>query len=85
MKKDYLDKVKLIKKDQNMLNGHKWYIIQATRSVNQVVGRIIGHKGDFGNIILLDERYMSAHQKNQFSKWLKHSVKSFDDINKAKR
>jgi Rad3-related DNA helicase len=37
MKKEYLDKLKMIKKDQNALNGQKWYLLQATRLVNHLL------------------------------------------------
>lgn len=57
MKKEYLDKLKLIKKDPNALNGQKWYLLQALRIVNQIISKVITHKGDYGSIILLDERF----------------------------
>lgn len=39
------------------LTGNDWYNLQATRAVNQAIGRIIRHKNDFGAIILCDERF----------------------------
>ena len=41
-----------------VLNGQEWYKQQASRAVNQAVGRVIRHKHDYGAIILCDERYM---------------------------
>ena len=38
------------------LSGEQWYRQQATRAVNQAVGRVIRHKNDYGAIILCDER-----------------------------
>jgi len=41
-----------------VLTGEDWYTQQATRAVNQAVGRVIRHKHDFGAIIFCDERYI---------------------------
>ena len=40
------------------LSGDEWYKQQASRAVNQAVGRVIRHRNDFGAIILCDERYI---------------------------
>ena len=40
------------------LSGQEWYKQQASRAVNQAVGRVIRHKHDYGAIILCDERYV---------------------------
>ena len=39
------------------MSGQEWYIQQATRAVNQAVGRVIRHKNDFGAVILMDKRF----------------------------
>ena len=41
-----------------MLTGEEWYVQQATRAVNQAVGRVIRHRHDYGAIILCDERFV---------------------------
>jgi len=38
------------------LGGEEWYRQQASRAVNQAVGRVIRHLRDFGAILLCDER-----------------------------
>jgi len=38
------------------LSGNEWYKQQASRAVNQAIGRVIRHKEDFGAIILCDTR-----------------------------
>ena len=38
------------------LGGEEWYKQQASRAVNQAVGRVIRHRMDYGAIILCDER-----------------------------
>lgn len=40
------------------LTGRDWYQQQASRAVNQAVGRVLRHKEDYGAIILCDERYI---------------------------
>ena len=39
------------------LSGQDWYAQQATRAVNQAMGRVIRHRLDYGAIILADERF----------------------------
>lgn len=39
-----------------VLGGQEWYKQQASRAVNQAVGRVIRHRHDYGAIILCDER-----------------------------
>lgn len=53
-------------------NGQKWYSLEASRAVNQAVGRIIRHKNDFGAILLLECRF--HRQKNELSGWLQKHV-----------
>ena len=39
-----------------VLGGQEWYRQQASRAVNQAVGRVIRHRKDYGAILLCDER-----------------------------
>jgi regulator of telomere elongation helicase 1 len=41
------------------LTGREWYRQQASRAVNQAIGRVIRHRQDFGAILLCDTRYSS--------------------------
>ena len=43
------------------------YAQSASRAVNQGLGRIIRHKGDWGAIFLLDSRFAEERQKSQVS------------------
>ena len=52
------------------LSGGDWYSQQASRAVNQAIGRVIRHKDDWGAILLCDERFGQPKQTAQFSKWL---------------
>lgn len=45
-----------------VLGGQEWYKQQASRAVNQAVGRVIRHRHDYGAIILCDERYSTDGQ-----------------------
>lgn len=45
-------------KQWQVLTGEEWYVQQASRAVNQAVGRVIRHREDYGAIILCDERYV---------------------------
>ncbi|PIA42612.1 hypothetical protein AQUCO_02000207v1 [Aquilegia coerulea] len=55
LKRDYLDQLE--KNDFKALTGDQWYNQQATRAVNQAVGRVIRHRHDYGAIIFCDERF----------------------------
>lgn len=63
------------------INGQQWYCQQASRAVNQAIGRVIRHKNDYGSIILLDERFSRRDQIDRLSAWLRPYLKEFDNIN----
>ena len=45
---------------QQLLSGHEWYRQQASRAVNQAIGRVIRHRHDYGAIFLCDHRCGSS-------------------------
>lgn len=55
LKRHYLDKQNSERKTG--LSGQSWYCQQATRATNQAIGRVIRHKDDYGNIVLVDSRF----------------------------
>lgn len=42
------------------LSGHDWYRQQASRAVNQAIGRVIRHRHDYGAVFLCDHRCRPA-------------------------
>ena len=79
LKQDYLNQ-----SQSSTLSGNDWYLQQATRAVNQAVGRVIRHRRDYGAIILCDERF-SGHI-GHLSKWLQPHVqlcKNYGEVHKS--
>lgn len=58
-----------------VLTGEEWYVQQASRAVNQAVGRVIRHRNDYGAIILCDERFGQSGPQSQMSLWLRPYIK----------
>lgn len=54
-----------------MLSGQAWYALDATRAVNQAIGRVIRHRNDYGAILLCDVRFQQSNQVQQLSKWIR--------------
>lgn len=46
------------------MTGEEWYSQQASRAVNQAVGRVIRHRHDYGAIIFCDERFSYRELKS---------------------
>ena len=69
LKRDFLD-------SKNRGDGSKWYIQEASRAVNQTIGRTIRHRKDYGAILLLDERCRS-YTGNDLPGWVKGHVKTY--------
>lgn len=59
-----------------MLSGDEWYFLEATRAVNQAIGRVIRHKNDYGAILLCDLRFNQPRQKSQLSAWIQGHLKA---------
>ncbi|XP_074286525.1 uncharacterized protein LOC141611789 isoform X1 [Silene latifolia] len=76
-KKKYNDMYKLAK---NLLSGSEWYCHQAFRALNQAAGRCIRHSSDYGAVIFLDERFREERNMVHISKWLRKSVRTYDNF-----
>lgn len=57
-----------------LLSGSVWYEQQAFRALNQAVGRCIRHRGDWGAIILVDERFQQARYQKGLSRWVRGAI-----------
>ena len=69
LKRNYLDtkckfRKQLGQSQLQTISGRDWYQQQATRSVNQAIGRVIRHKQDFGAIVLMDCRYAFSSNRS---------------------
>uniref|UniRef100_A0A9I9DEW8 Regulator of telomere elongation helicase 1 homolog n=1 Tax=Cucumis melo TaxID=3656 RepID=A0A9I9DEW8_CUCME len=80
LKKEFNDTYKMSK---NLLSGNEWYCQQAFRALNQAAGRCIRHKFDYGAILLLDERFQEKRNRTYISKWLRKSIKQFDNFEQS--
>lgn len=72
LKKKYLEELRVT--DKEYLSGDEWYTLEATRAVNQAIGRVIRHKNDYGAILLCDTRFNSPKLKVQLSAWLRDHI-----------
>ncbi|XP_027854440.2 regulator of telomere elongation helicase 1 homolog [Aphis gossypii] len=83
MKREYLDEMR--KENSECLSGQEWYKLEAIKAVNQAMGRVIRHIGDWGSIIFCDERYASFNIKSQLSVWLQPHIKVYEQFSIAYR
>ena len=67
------------------LSGREWYRQQASRAVNQAVGRVIRHKQDFGAILLCDARFTYPDALQQLPCWMKPYVKVYNEFGLVQR
>ncbi|XP_061066177.1 regulator of telomere elongation helicase 1 isoform X3 [Eubalaena glacialis] len=81
LKMQFLDEMKGQKgaRDQ-FLSGHDWYRQQASRAVNQAIGRVIRHRHDYGAVFLCDHRFSSADARAQLPSWVRPHVKVYDSF-----
>lgn len=67
------------------LDGNTWYRQQATRAVNQAIGRVIRHNKDYGAIILCDTRFSSNESKKSLPLWVRDQSKVYANFGLAVR
>ncbi|XP_019699354.1 regulator of telomere elongation helicase 1 homolog isoform X2 [Harpegnathos saltator] len=78
LKQRYLEEIRTTEKQG--LTGQEWYQLEASRAVNQAIGRIIRHKNDYGAVILCDCRFENPNFKKQLSAWLRPYIKKFTNF-----
>ncbi|CAH1774290.1 unnamed protein product [Owenia fusiformis] len=83
LKMQFLDEMKIKMKEG--LTGRAWYKQQASRAVNQAIGRVIRHRQDYGAILLCDNRFSNADNVNQLPLWLRPKVTSIGNFGQAVR
>lgn len=74
LKKKYLNENRT--RENELLSGDDWYFLEASRAVNQAIGRVIRHKNDYGAILLCDTRFHNPRQKGQLSRWIQSHLNS---------
>jgi regulator of telomere elongation helicase 1 len=82
LKRQYLDDLSKSNKtsfapEEKSITGTEWYTQQASRAVNQAIGRVIRHLNDFGAIILCDERFNYSSSQSQMPVWVRPYVRSY--------
>ncbi|CAL1684007.1 unnamed protein product [Lasius platythorax] len=78
LKQRYLEEIRTTEKES--LTGQEWYQLEASRAVNQAIGRIIRHKNDYGAVILCDCRFENPNFKKQLSAWLRPYIRKFTNF-----
>ena len=78
LKQRYLEESRANNKEA--LSGQQWYQLEASRAVNQAIGRIIRHKNDYGAIVLCDCRFDNPSFKKHLSAWLRPYIKNFSNF-----
>ncbi|CAD7968019.1 unnamed protein product [Amoebophrya sp. A25] len=62
-------------RDTGVCDPGEWYQQQALKAVNQTVGRVIRHRGDFGCVLLCDKRFAQPRVNGALSAWLRGSLR----------
>ncbi|XP_013214103.2 regulator of telomere elongation helicase 1 isoform X1 [Ictidomys tridecemlineatus] len=62
------------------LSGQEWYRLQASRAVNQAIGRVIRHRHDYGAVFLCDHRFASADARAQLPSWVRPYLKVYNNF-----
>ncbi|XP_036388440.1 regulator of telomere elongation helicase 1 isoform X1 [Megalops cyprinoides] len=81
LKMQYLDEMR--KKPSigaKYLSGQEWYRQQASRAVNQAIGRVIRHREDYGAIFLCDHRFNSSDARSQLPSWVRPYIRTHDSF-----
>nr|XP_054112900.1 regulator of telomere elongation helicase 1 isoform X7 [Callithrix jacchus] len=62
------------------LSGQEWYRQQASRAVNQAIGRVIRHRQDYGAVFLCDHRFAFADARAQLPSWVRPHVRVYNNF-----
>ncbi|KAM3839265.1 regulator of telomere elongation helicase 1 isoform 2-T3 [Vipera latastei] len=85
LKMQFLDEMKTKDANGQYLSGSTWYKQQASRAVNQAIGRVIRHRQDYGAIFLCDQRFTQTDTKANLPSWVRPHVKTYENFGHAIR
>ncbi|NWI66671.1 RTEL1 helicase, partial [Todus mexicanus] len=85
LKMQFLDEMKRSSAGAQYLSGREWYSQQASRAVNQAIGRVIRHRQDYGAIFLCDHRFTTGSVRNKLPSWVRPYVSVYDNFGHAVR
>ncbi|XP_026543846.1 regulator of telomere elongation helicase 1 [Notechis scutatus] len=85
LKMRFLDEMKAKGNSKQYLSGNAWYTQQASRAVNQAIGRVIRHRQDYGAIFLCDCRFALPEMKAMLPSWIRPHVKTYANFGHAVR
>ncbi|XP_062484300.1 regulator of telomere elongation helicase 1 [Pezoporus occidentalis] len=85
LKMQFLDEMRRHGTGSQYLSGREWYNQQASRAVNQAIGRVIRHRQDYGAIFLCDERFTTGTVRCKLPSWVRPYVNVYDNFGHAVR
>ncbi|CAI9597238.1 unnamed protein product [Staurois parvus] len=81
LKMQFLDEMRRTEgRTGKYLSGQDWYRQQASRAVNQAIGRVIRHRQDFGAIFLCDHRFTHSDSRSQLPSWVRPYLRVYDNF-----
>ncbi|XP_018090505.1 regulator of telomere elongation helicase 1 isoform X3 [Xenopus laevis] len=81
LKMQFLDEMRRSQGSAGLyLSGQEWYRQQASRAVNQAIGRVIRHRNDYGAIFLCDHRFSQSDARAQLPSWVRPYVRIYDNF-----
>ncbi|KAA8490889.1 Regulator of telomere elongation helicase 1 [Porphyridium purpureum] len=83
LKREYMDR--MVAMGNSQINGNTWYSLQATKAINQALGRVIRHRNDYGALLLCDERFAESGVKERLSVWIRPYVSVYSAFGLAQR
>ncbi|NXU85851.1 RTEL1 helicase, partial [Xiphorhynchus elegans] len=85
LKMQFLDEMRRSGAGAQYLSGHEWYSQQASRAVNQAIGRVIRHRQDYGAIFLCDHRFTAVDVRGKLPSWVRPYVNVYENFGHAIR
>ncbi|NWR64713.1 RTEL1 helicase, partial [Bucorvus abyssinicus] len=85
LKMQFLDEMRRSGAGTQYLSGREWYSQQASRTVNQAIGRVIRHRQDYGAIFLCDHRFTTGDVRDKLPSWVRPYANVYDNFGHAVR